>query len=41
LNTTPKYVALLGQQARQIEIMKNVPREMMINMQELRTGQYR
>ncbi|KAJ9117572.1 hypothetical protein QFC22_004422 [Naganishia vaughanmartiniae] len=40
LNTTPKYVAQLGQQARQIEIMKNVPREMMINMQELRTGQY-
>ncbi|KAJ9098275.1 hypothetical protein QFC21_004604 [Naganishia friedmannii] len=38
LNTTPKYVAHLGQQARQIEIMKNVPREMMINLHELRTG---
>ncbi|KAJ9110244.1 hypothetical protein QFC19_001647 [Naganishia cerealis] len=39
LETTPKYVAQLAQKARQIEIMKNVPREMMINIQALKTGQ--
>ncbi|GHJ85010.1 hypothetical protein NliqN6_1412 [Naganishia liquefaciens] len=38
LHTTPEHVARLGQRARQIEIMKNVPRAMLIDMEALRTG---
>jgi hypothetical protein len=41
LHTTPQHVARLGQKARQIDIMKNVPREMLINMEALRTGKKR
>lgn len=41
LHTTPQHVARLGQKARQIEIMKNVPREMLIDMEALRTGETR
>lgn len=40
LHTTPEHVARLGQRARQIEIMKNVPREMLIDMDALRTGTF-
>lgn len=40
LHTTPEHVARHGQRARQIEIMKNVPREMLIDMDALKTGEF-
>lgn len=40
LHTTPQHVARIGRQARQVEIMKNVPKDMMLDMEALRTGEY-
>lgn len=40
LHTTPQHVARIGRQARQVEIMKNVPKDMMLDMEALRTGEF-
>lgn len=41
LHTTPQHVARIAREARQVEIMKNVPKDMMLDMEALRTGRSR